>query len=129
MHGIRHVPRREAVTNVVLDPLAERSVERDAFAQRDEQRHMRLSAQIFEIDDETVEHFRNVFDDPIDFARSHADALAIDRRVGASVDDGAAARGDLDPVTVTPDTGIDIEIAVAIALAVGIVQKPDFRHG
>ena len=39
----------------------------------------------------------------VDLAGPHPHALAVDGRVRAPVDDGAAARGDADPVAVAPD--------------------------
>ena len=88
---------------------------------------MRFLAQIFEVHHEAIEHLRDILDNPVDFARSHADAVAIDGRIRAAVDDGAAACGDLDPVPVTPEAGINVEIAFAVTVAPRIVQQSD-RH-
>jgi hypothetical protein len=63
-----------------------------ARAHDDEQRHVRLAPEVLEVDDEAVRDLRQRFHRAIELARAHADAVTVDRRVGAAVDDRAAAR-------------------------------------
>ena len=75
----------------VLQAPRQRVVERDAVAQDDEERHVALAAEVLEVDDEAVEHLRQGLDRAVQLGRSHADAVAVDGRVAAPVDDRAAA--------------------------------------
>ena len=80
-----------------------RSVERCALAQHHEQRHVAFAAEVFEVDDQAVEHLGQRLDRAVQLARAHAQAVPVDGRVAAAVDDAAAVRRDLEPVAVPPD--------------------------
>ena len=80
-----------------------------------------------DVHDERVEHLRTRARGAVDLARAHAHALAVDRRVRAAVDHGAAARRDADPVAVAPDARVHREVALAQPLAV-LVAPQEQRH-
>ena len=63
----------------------------------------------------------------VDLAGPHPNALAVDGRVGAAVDHRRAARGDLDPVAVTPDARVLLEVARPVARAV-VVPPEEQGH-
>ena len=84
-------------------------------AQHDEQRHVALAAEVLEVDDEAIEHLGHRLDGAVQLGRAHADAVPVDRRVAAAVDDRAAARRDADPVAVAPDARVGVEVALAVA--------------
>ena len=58
----------------------------DTFTQHHEQGHVALSAEIFEVYDEAVEHLGQRLDGGIEFARAHAQAMPVDGGVAAAVD-------------------------------------------
>ena len=68
---------------------------------------------------------RDPLDGAVDLAGPHPDALAVDGGVGAAIDDGGAARGDLDPVAVAPDPGVTLEVARPVARAVVVAPQEE----
>ncbi len=99
-----------------------------AFAQDDEERHVALAAEVLEVDDEAVEHFGQRLDGAVELGRAHADAVPVDGRVAAAVDDRAAARRDAQPVAVAPDARVHVEVAVVQAPALGpAARRPRSR--
>ena len=55
--------------------------------------------------------------------------MAVDGGVRAAVDDGAAARGDAQPVAVAPDTGVHVEVALAVAAVFRVVPELERHRG
>ena len=54
---------------------------------------------MFDTHNQAIEHLWQGFYDAIDLAAAHADALAVDSGIRATVDDGAASRRNLNPIT------------------------------
>src|SRR4029077_6360417 len=129
---IRDVPRRAVLANAPGDPRAQLLVERNAAIEDDEQDHPQLTVPFAprNVPDQRVEHLLHRARRPVDLARAHAYALAVDRRVRAAVDDRAAAGGDPHPVAVAPNARVHREVALAVALpamalAIGGVLAPE----
>jgi hypothetical protein len=100
-----------------------------ASFERDKQVHGGGSVRVFQIDHQTVAHFGDAFDRTVHFAGSHPHAVAVDRRVGTTVDDQRSAFGQFDPVAMTPDAGIDVEVTGAVARAVGVAPEEERHRG
>ena len=86
-------------------------------AQDHEQRHTVPAVRQLEPDDQAVADLGEALDDAVQLARAEPDALAIEGRVRAALDDRAAPRGDPDPVAVAPDARVHLEVALAVAAA------------
>ena len=111
-----HVARRRVRADVLLDPLDQRVVEREALAQLHEQHdaHVAPSPPVL-ADHEALDHLVELLDLPVDLRGADAHAARIQRRVRAAVDDHAAVRGDLGVVAVAPDAGEALEVGRAVA--------------
>ena len=124
--------RRQRLAHLGLDARGQGLVEREPFAQHHEQRHPALAAQVFEVDDQAVQHLGQGLDGAVQLGCAHAHAVAVDRGVAAAVDDRAGGAdlgpGDqADPVAMAPDAGVHVEVAVLQAAAVGIAPQVQ-RH-
>ena len=73
---------------VLADPLADPGdevvVEGGAVAEDDEERHEAFGAGQRQVEHERVDDLVEGEDGPVDLARAHPDAAAVDRRVGAA---------------------------------------------
>ena len=87
---IGDVPRRAVVANAPPQRLLERVVEHGAVAQHDEQAHHAVGALARHVDDEGIDDLVQGEHGPVDLGGAHAHAAAVDRRVGAAVDDRRA---------------------------------------
>ena len=65
-------------------------VQRDAWPQHHEQRHVAVAAQVLEVDHQRVQHLRQRLHRAVQLAGPHAQAMAVDGGVAAPVDDAAA---------------------------------------
>ena len=115
------------LADALADPGDEVVVERGSVAEDDEERHEAFGAGQRQVEHECVDDLVEGEDGAVDLARTHPDAAAVDRRVGAARDDRGAAVGDLDPVAVAPDAREHLEVALAVAAAVGVAPEVD-RH-
>ena len=107
--------------------VAQRVVELGAVRRDDEQQQLAgTAAGILEMHHQSVYDLGDIFDDRVELAGAEANAAAVQRRVGAAGDDAAAALGELDPIALAPDPGVDVEVRGAVALAV--LVSPE-RHG
>ena len=99
LHDLRrHVPRRGVGADVLLDPVDERRIEREAVLQAHEQDHAHvahLARRPILADDEAFDDLGQLLDLAIDLRRADAHAAGIERRIGAAVEDEAAVRGQL----------------------------------
>src|SRR3990172_1830397 len=121
---VRRVPRRERRAQRPLDARLELGGELEARTQHDEEQELVLP---LEVDDEAVEHLVELLDDRVELARAEPDAAAVERRVRAAGDDGAAVLREPDPVAEAPDPREVLEVRLAVAGAVGVVPEGD-RH-
>ena len=99
------VARGELLADGPLDAVAEGVVEGGAVGEVDEERHPVAAVGLLDADDEGFADLGEAFDGLVDVGRTHAYALAVERGVGAAVDDDGAAVGEGDPVAVPPDAG------------------------
>jgi len=123
------VARRAVFTDAAPDRRLELGVERDALVQHDEERHPALRPGAGDVDDERVQHLGYGKHGAVDLTRAHADAAAVDGRVGAAVDDRRVPRGDLDPVSVPPYARVHVEVGLAIARAVVVAPEEHGHRG
>ena len=65
----------------------------------------------------------------VELARPEPHAAAVQRRVGAPRDHGAAALAEHDPVAVTPDAGVAVEVRGPVARVAGVVPEPTAIDG
>src|SRR5438093_4758322 len=86
-------------------------------------------AQHLQIDHQAIEDLPEVLDRAVQLAGAHANTHPVDRRVRAAIDDHPAVRGDLDPITVAPDTWVHLEIALAVAPALRVVPEEQRHRG
>jgi hypothetical protein len=93
------------------DPRDQIVVQLDVGSEHHEERHVSLRPLAWEVDDERVDDLVEREHGAIDLRRSHPDAAAVDRRVGATGDDRGSAVGDLDPVAMPPHAGERLEVA------------------
>ena len=80
-----------AVRIARADPRPERVVERRRpVGSDDEQGHPVRAVRQLQADDQAVEHLGDALDHAVELARADPDAAAVERRVGAALDDRAA---------------------------------------
>jgi hypothetical protein len=111
------------------DPGGQVVVELGTLAQDHEEGHPAFGAGSRHVHNEGVGDLVKCQDGAVDLAGAHTDAAAVDRRVRAAVDHGSSPGGDLDPVSVAPDTGIHVEVGGAVALAFRVVPEEDGHRG
>ena len=67
-----------------------RSVQRHRFAQHHKQQKLAGTAQILQVHHQSVQHLGQGLHRAVELTGAHAQAVAVDRRVTAAVDDAAA---------------------------------------
>src|SRR5438128_4332025 len=118
--------RRAVLTDARADSLAQVLVELDPRGEHDKQQHLErplVAPRPRHIHHDRIEDLLECTCRAVDLAGAHAHALAVDGRVGAAVDDGAAARSDADPVAVAPCSRVHGEVALTQALADAILTR------
>ena len=88
---VGHMSGAALLADPPFDLGAQFVVQLDVLAQDDEQRHPALGPGARHVNDEGIEDLGHALDGAVDLARSHADSLAVDRRVRAPVDHRGAA--------------------------------------
>ena len=123
------VARRAVGAHALLDLGHEVVVGDAAFAEDDEERQPAGRALARHVDGERVDDVVHRQHRAVDLARAHPDPVAVDRRVGAAVDDRRPAVGELDPVAVAPDARERAEVALAVAGAVVVAPQVERHRG
>src|SRR5579859_4327618 len=100
----------------------------DTGLEYDKEGHVVGATGTLNADNQAVQHFRYILDHAVDFAAAHTNTFAVDGRIGAAIDDGAASRRDFDPVAVPPDARIHLKVALVVAFALRVVPE-EKRHG
>ena len=120
--------RRTILPQLTADPAGQLFVEFFSFFQHHKQGHVVLAVGQFEIDDQAILDLGNMVQTAVDLRRADPHALPVEGSIRTPQDHQSAARGDLEPVAVAPDTGKHLEITAQVALLAGIVPEID-RHG
>ena len=126
-HLGRHVARRALATDACPDPVGERVVQRDAFAQTDEENDALVALPVL-ADANGLQHLVALLDLAVDLSGADAHAAGVQHRVRAAVDDQPVVCSARHPVAVAPDAGEAVEIGAVVLGAVGGVPERD-RHG
>ena len=126
-HLHRYVTGRALAADAPLDSVGQRVIQRDAFAQPDEE-HDALVALPVLADADGLQHFVALFDLAIDLGGADAHAAGVQHRVGAAVDDQPVVFGPCHPVAVAPDVREAVEIGAVVLGAIRVVPERD-RHG
>src|SRR5579859_4856383 len=101
----------------------------DTGLEYDKEGHVVGATGTLNADNQAVQHFRYILDHAVDFAAAHTNTFAVDGRIGAAIDDGAASRGDFDPVAVPPDTRIHVKVALVVAFALRVIPEEKWHGG
>jgi len=126
---VRNVAGRNVLPDPNSDPLLEAIVQAHPLAKDHEQRHERLLAQCLQVDNQAIHDLGYPLDGLVDLAGTHADAVALDGRVGAPIDDTATAPVESDPVSMPPDAGVHLKVAGLVAAVAGIVPEEQGHGG
>src|SRR2546426_8647278 len=124
----RDVPRGGVLADPALDCVDERIVERAIFAQLDEQHDPHVARPVLP-DHQRLDDLLQLLDLAVDLRGADAHAAGVQHRVGAAMDDDAAARRDLAPVALAPDVRVLGEVRGAVPGAVGVVPEAHRHRG
>src|SRR5687768_10324783 len=127
-----HMIGTRIFANEFADAIPQCVVERDTFAQPDEQddAHVPIVAVDHVLaDDQAFDDLRQLLDLSIDLGRPDAHATGIECGVAPAGDDHAAMVRDLGPVSVTPDARIVLEVGGPVLRAIGIIPEGDGHAG
>src|SRR6266516_2423661 len=124
-----HVVRRDVVAQILFDLRLQGVGELHAVLEHDEERHIVSAVLHLDAYDQAIEHLRQRLHDAVDLAAAHPDPHAVDRRVGAPIDDRAATRRHLDPVAVPPHAWKLAEVALSVAPPIGDVPEVEGHGG
>src|SRR5919199_636150 len=126
---IRHMPGRGILADAAFDLVHQPVVELRAFFEDDEERHRGAPVRPLYVYDEAILDLLDLLDGAVDLARPHPYPSAVYGRVAPAVDNGAATRGDLDPVPVPPHSRIHVEVALPVPLSFGVIPEVQRHRG
>src|SRR6266516_1956937 len=122
-HLIRHMMGSEITANPVPNFSLKRVIQFSTLPEYNEKGHIIFTTRTLYTYNQAIENLWNIFHDTIDFATAHANTLAVNRRVGSAINDGAALGSDLHPIAMPPHTGIHFKVALAITFVLWIVPE------
>ena len=122
------MPRGGVLADLSFYCVRERIVERETFAQLDEQHDPHVARPVLP-DHQRLDDLVELLDLAVDLGGADAHAAGVQHRVGAAMDDDAAVRRDLAPVAVAPDVRVLVEVGGTVFGAIGVIPETDRHRG